>query len=1261
MKLPTVKPFLLFAVLITNIGLCWSESDHCYCVEPQHAAPPAAGPINPCNSSCHTLRHYASQNISENNTSWYFLPGTHSLGALYGIEDLHDLKFIAYGIGDGASGCGISGLETATVECEGNQAGFYFRNIERLAIFGLTFKNCGYYTDNKFRNAIVFRYVWYLSVTAVSICNTSGVGIYGYEIIGDSIISHSIINSSRRAPYYSSSSSGNLHFYYEYKNANKTHHHYLTIVDSEIINGENSPYIRSHAGGLFLYLRTTNAIHFLLSNVTMSGNSGYNGGNAAFDYIAIGSSWLSTITIQSCRFDKGSADGFGAGLYAVFIALYDEKYRVKNNMSTDTTGIMNVSDSYFEDNSAGRVGAGIYIRLHESSKFEAVAHISFTDCHFQNNHILSTTGRGGSAVNIINFRIPDYIPHHLPQYIVSFEACNFTGNRAVKINKVSLGSSALYVEENAYMILSNCVFRDNHNCSGLSAIHSNLMLKGTIEIYNNTAVNGGGIVLCANSILHFTHNMTLTISGNKATRDGGGIFNEDDCLQAIPPCFFQVDNTTNLNKTVFLVDNTADRAGSSIFGGSVNHCYYYGSAYSSDESKRHVFEELFQIASLNPNDTSNISSNPIRVCFCEGGSGEEYYCSQRSKHYPVFSGGELKVTVVVVGQRNGTVPGIVVAQVHTNVSLRLNEQNQLINTTKCTNLTYTVQPKEPVKVASNTTIVLTTENNFRNTSEGDTSIYIHVTVHPCPPGFHANENGRVCECSDELKNLQDISCKITNTAIERKEDSPWWVGFDGKNHVIYHRNCPFDYCVKTPVDINVTMPSTQDRQCTNGRTGVICGVCKPGLSIVLGSTHCHNCSHYSVWWTLGKILLFAIQGVALILCIGVLNLNVTEGTLNAFIFYMNVVKFNTSYFDTSRYGSAPANWINVLVAWIDFDKVIDGCFYDGMTEIGKTSLGCTAPLYMWFLAGLIIYLGRKYSWVVKIFGTDTVKVLATIILYSYAKLISSLIAIFSPTLIKSTGNNGDKFVWTINGKAYLHDKEHLVLLVCGLVLAAVTLPFTFTLLFIQCLRSRSNMKVLFWVNKLKPFFDAYTGPYKDKYHFWTGFLLVVRIVLFVCIAATGSPMANLTLIIATSSFLLFFMQQGIYKSRALNIIETFSLLNLIVFTALTSYLKFKNEVPVMFCVGSMFLLFCGIVVYHILKKLSVTRRWGLMKVWLLDRRWPWMKKKQIRSLILPYVDPDNDEDLSSSDSELDPILQNAPPVARYDQYREPLIGTTRTE
>jgi len=49
------------------------------------------------------------------------------------------------------------------------------------------------------------------------------------------------------------------------------------------------------------------------------------------------------------------------------------------------------------------------------------------------------------------------------------------------------------------------------------------------------------------------------------------------------------------------------------------------------------------------------------------------------------------------------------------------------------------------------------------------------------------------------------------------------------------------------------------------------------------------------------------------------------------------------------------------------------------------------------------------------------------------------------------------------------------------------------------------------VQRLKPLLDAYTGPYKDKYRFWTGLLLLVRAVLFLAIAvnALGDPSLNL--------------------------------------------------------------------------------------------------------------------------------------------------------
>ena len=32
-------------------------------------------------------------------------------------------------------------------------------------------------------------------------------------------------------------------------------------------------------------------------------------------------------------------------------------------------------------------------------------------------------------------------------------------------------------------------------------------------------------------------------------------------------------------------------------------------------------------------------------------------------------------------------------------------------------------------------------------------------------------------------------------------------------------------------------------------------------------------------------------------------------------------------------------------------------------------------------------------------------------------------------------------------------------------------------------------------NRFKPLFDAYMGPYKDRYRYWTGILLLARVVL----------------------------------------------------------------------------------------------------------------------------------------------------------------------
>jgi len=59
-----------------------------------------------------------------------------------------------------------------------------------------------------------------------------------------------------------------------------------------------------------------------------------------------------------------------------------------------------------------------------------------------------------------------------------------------------------------------------------------------------------------------------------------------------------------------------------------------------------------------------------------------------------------------------------------------------------------------------------------------------------------------------------------------------------------------------------------------------------------------------------------------------------------------------------------------------------------------------------------------------------------------------------------------------------------------LVLFVILIPFNIILLSTRTL-SRFNV-----INKFKPLLDAYQGPYKIKFYYWTGLQLVIRVVFF---------------------------------------------------------------------------------------------------------------------------------------------------------------------
>ena len=246
------------------------------------------------------------------------------------------------------------------------------------------------------------------------------------------------------------------------------------------------------------------------------------------------------------------------------------------------------------------------------------------------------------------------------------------------------------------------------------------------------------------------------------------------------------------------------------------------------------------------------------------------------------------------------------------------------------------------------------------------------------------------------------------------------------------------------------------------------------------------------------------------------------GTINGLIFYANIARANKAIFFPH---STSNKLLSIFIAWLNLDLGIETCFYNGLDAYAKTWLQFLFPVYIWIIVVLIIVSSHYSTTAAKLSGRNAVQVLATLFLLSYAKLLPlpsllSLSPYLSIQMALSRRYGFTMAMWS----TYLKGK-HIALFVAALLLLVfISLPYTTALLFIQCLQYRSRYRILAWVRRLKPLFDAYTGPYKDKHRYWPGLLLVVRVVLFLVFSLNvfGNPAISLLTIIIITFCILYY-------------------------------------------------------------------------------------------------------------------------------------------
>ena len=1159
-------------------------------------------PTNISTEFCHSLDFYVvhSDSCFRNNVTFKFMSGIHILGREVVVDNVQNLSMTGTG-------------QSSQILCNSTSAGFLLTNMTGLHFENLQIHKCGIHREEfiPLAGSLIIKDSLHLSLNNTTVTNSTGYGLLSINNLGHTIIRNCLF--THNAAGYSWDG-GNVKIVFSAFLDPHTEY-FVNIHNSQFIHGRQIHHqlLSTGCGGLTIDVRCFN-VRVQIEDSLFSENTGFFGANLYFYFLMLTNN---SVLIKNTTSSYGNTIGRGGGLFVMLsdsIALNDPYSCGLQSTERTEKSLLHI----FDVRLIGNIGIGaLTIEDRTYPEIECTKqYVLIQNCKFNENRTPLSWLTATAAVQF--GYIPsayDHIYNSFKLVYATFNNCTFLYNTALT-NRNDAMATTLYFQFVENVTFVNCSIGKN-SVSGIQALMSNLYFEGNNSIFGNTASYGAGISLLQNSYMHLKPDTQINFYNNHATLVGGALFSDFDLqTPSYGPCFFQVEasgdhvNNKILNSIrIDFKNNTAGKAGSAIFGGKTN-CFPYRHRLSGPP----VYNKIFNISNTK-SDPSAATSDPFSACFCFNGS-KLPNCSRKKYNVLVYPGANFKVPIATVGgYPDGTVPGVVQSGFATksNASFGPLQMAQNSDHIFCTELNYTIYSSKTFEqfyvTAEKASFI---PNDWQNSNH----VTVTVTFLECPPAFKLAHNTGKCDCEAQLQ-INGVQCFIDNQTVSPPLGA--WIGFYNHSNasgVLFHPHCPYGYCKR---DKNFVSINNTDMQCTQSRSGILCGHCKPALSLTLGRNMCSQCTNNN----LSLVLAFAAAGVALVVVLFVLRLTVTEGSINGLIFYANVVRMNQDIL----FPVQTTNILTVFIAWLNLDLGIDSCFFHGMDGFAKTFLQFVFPIYIWILVALVIFLANRFDFVANLVGQRAVQVLATLLLLSYTKLQRVIITVLTFTTIKYP-DGLEKYVWLYDGNVqYLHEK-HIPLFVASMVcLLVFILPYTILLTFFKFFLACSGHKPMYWVNRLKPVFDAYAGPYKDKLRFWTGFLLVVRTVLIFALAfnVLASPDHNLFIVAFTSLVLVATLgcSGGIYEKWTYNVLESMSYLNVGAVCLTLLYSKESQYAIINSSVGISFVVFLGVITYHLCKYTYVLKLITLVKRW---RQSKGNKNEEEPLLFERDIDSSDDED-----------------------------------
>ena len=759
---------------------------------------------------------------------------------------------------------------------------------------------------------------------------------------------------------------------------------------------------------------------------------------------------------------------------------------------------------------------------------------------------------------------------------------NILGITLISHNTAARNGGGVYLSRSVVFCQPSSSLRLENNTAlrqggGLHAVGSSIKIsiianETLVNVEDNVAERGGGLSFDSIAKLYVLKMMyfesrpvyAIQLIGNSADY-GGALYVNDGtnaatCESPSTECFLQVlaihpiQKTTLSTVSLYISNNSARRSVSSatLFGGLLDRCTVSPLAEVHNKDRdindaNYIYNQsgldyLYE-STVFPPDT--ITSDPVQVCFCFNGYPDCSYLETDLRK--VKRGESFVVSLIAVDQ----VGEPVIASIQSSLKFTQSGlgEGQLFQsvTNNCTDLKFNVFSSEPYEQ-----LTLYADGPCKDADLSRRNITIQFLHCTCPIGFQPqNFNDTTCECqchriiNQYVRNCDDQ----TGSLVRRVAASNIWISYSNTSGYLVYPNCPYDYCkplsLKTPITLG--QPNGSDAQCAFNRVSVLCGSCEPGLSLSQGSSRCLSCPHY--WPALVVVITLAavFAGVALVALLLFLNLTVAVGSLNGIIFYANIVAANRNIF--FPYQGEPS-FASVFISFLNLDIGIDTCFFEGMTTYSKTWLQLVFPFYVILLVVLLIVISSYSDKFSNLIGKkDPVATLATLILLSYARLLGiSFVALSAGTLTYVDGSS--QIVWLPDATISYFGGVHIPLFIVAILIIIVGLVYTVVVFLWQWLLRLPNKQMFAWTRnqKLQIFIETYNVPYTPHHRYWTGMLLLARIILYLIatVNVSNNPyiaLTSVTFIIVCILCLKGLTRGRVFKNWPLDLLETFFYFN----------------------------------------------------------------------------------------------------------------------